>query len=83
MVRNGEVTERGLALRAGVSQSHLHNVLKGARQMSPDLADKLLRELNLSVTDLLAGAQSMSPSHRKGPVSELPVDLWRNRVASR
>lgn len=52
-VRNGEVTERGLALRAGISQPYLHNVLKGARQMTPDLADRLLRELDMSVTDLL------------------------------
>jgi transcriptional regulator with XRE-family HTH domain len=52
-VRNGEVTERGLALRAGISQPYLHNVLKGARQMTPDLADRLLRELNLKVADLL------------------------------
>lgn len=51
-VRNGQATERGLALRAGVSQPYLHNVLKGARQMTPDLADRLMRELNLTVTDL-------------------------------
>ncbi len=52
-VRNGEVTERGLALRAGISQPYLHNVLKGARQMTPDLADRLLRQLDLTVVDLL------------------------------
>ena len=52
-VRNGEVTERGLALRAGISQPYLYNVLKGARQMTTDLADRLLRELDLTVADLL------------------------------
>ncbi len=51
-VRNGQITERGLALRVGISQPYLHNVLKGARQMTPDLADRLMRELNLTVTDL-------------------------------
>jgi transcriptional regulator with XRE-family HTH domain len=51
-VRNGQTTERGLAMRVGISQPYLHNVLKGARQMTPDLADRLMLDLNLTVTDL-------------------------------
>jgi transcriptional regulator with XRE-family HTH domain len=50
----GEITERGLARQAGLSQSHLHNVLKGARSLSNHLADRLLRHLEISVLDLLA-----------------------------
>ena len=75
-VRNGHVTERGLALRAGISQPYLHRVLKGARQMTPGLADRLLRELDLSIPDLL---------ERKGPASEtrLPPAAQPRATASR
>jgi transcriptional regulator with XRE-family HTH domain len=52
-VRNGEVTVRGLALRAGVSQPHLHNVLSGRRALSPEVADLMLEALNLSLWDVL------------------------------
>jgi hypothetical protein len=51
-VRNGEWTERGLAKHAGVSQAHLHNVLKGARPLTPAVADRVLRALKLSVLDV-------------------------------
>jgi transcriptional regulator with XRE-family HTH domain len=54
-VRNGEVTERGLARRAGVSQPHLHNVLKGKRFFSLESADLVLHALGLSVIDLVRG----------------------------
>ena len=52
-VRNGEVTERGLARLAGISQPHLHNMLKGVRALSAEKADLLLNRLELSVVDLL------------------------------
>jgi hypothetical protein len=52
-VQCGEVTERGLASRAGLSQPHLHNVLKGKRFLSWKSADALLRELQLDLLDLL------------------------------
>src|SRR5262249_1706835 len=52
-VRNGALTERGLARLVGVSQPHMHNVLKGHRFLSQDLADRILQGLNLSVFDLL------------------------------
>jgi transcriptional regulator with XRE-family HTH domain len=52
-VRGGEVTERRLARLTGISQPHVHNVLKGVRALSPALADHFLRELRISVFDLL------------------------------
>jgi transcriptional regulator with XRE-family HTH domain len=52
-VRNGEITERGLAKRAGISQPHLHNVLKGKRFFSLQSADLVMQELDLSVIDLI------------------------------
>ena len=53
MVRNGELTERGLARRAGISQPHLHNVLKGKKCLSLQAADIIMRELGLNVLDLI------------------------------
>lgn len=52
-VRNGAVTERGLARRAGMSQSHIHNVLKGARILTPTTADRILKGLGLTLVELL------------------------------
>jgi hypothetical protein len=60
-VRNGDVTERGLARLAGLSQPHVHNVLKGARAMSPDSADRLMKALGLSARDLLAVPEAEPP----------------------
>ena len=52
-VRNGELTERGLARLVGVSQPHIHNVLKGVRALSPDLSDQILQHLRISLLDLI------------------------------
>ena len=52
-VRQGELTERGLARHTGISQPHLHNMLKGARVLSPQMADLLLHHLHITLLDLL------------------------------
>ena len=52
-VRSGEVSERGLARGIGVSQPHLHNVLKGKHFFSVMMADKILRHLHLDLLDLI------------------------------
>lgn len=52
-VRNGEFTERGLAKAIGVSQPHVHNILKGLRILSPEIGDQILQKLNMSLIDLL------------------------------
>ena len=52
-VRNGQLTERGLARLTGISQPHMHNVLKGARTLSPDVGDRILYHLRLSALDLV------------------------------
>ncbi len=54
-VQNGEMTERGLARMIGISQPHMHHILKGARGLSVETADRILRRLNLSVVDLIDG----------------------------
>jgi hypothetical protein len=63
-VRNGELTERGLARRAGLSQPHLHNVLKGKRYFSLQSADLVLRELGISILDLVRSGGRKDPKPR-------------------
>ena len=64
LVRSGEITERGLARITGVSQPHIHNVLKGTRTLSPDTADIILHILRLDLLDLIQPeelAQKLQP----------------------
>jgi plasmid maintenance system antidote protein VapI len=53
LVRTGELTERSLARITHVSQPHIHNVLKGKRLLSSQMADEILHRLDLDLTDLL------------------------------
>ena len=55
-IRNGQLTERGLARRTGLSQAHIHNVLKGVRPLTPVVADRILTAMNLSVLDFTGPA---------------------------
>jgi plasmid maintenance system antidote protein VapI len=52
-IQSGEYTERGLAKLLGISQPQIHNVLKGARKLGFELADRLLSTLGLTAFDLL------------------------------
>ena len=74
-VRRGELTERRLARLTGVSQPHLHNVLKGVRLLSAQMADQVLAELHLSALDLIAEGDLGGPSAaaRNEPYAEAPL----------
>jgi transcriptional regulator with XRE-family HTH domain len=52
-VRSGELTERSLARISGVSQPHIHNVLKGKRALSVEMSDSILHQLHLDLLDLM------------------------------
>jgi hypothetical protein len=52
-VRGGEVTERGLARLTRVSQPHIHNVLKGKKLLSTNLADQVMQHLRMDILDLV------------------------------
>ncbi|HZQ55599.1 MAG TPA: helix-turn-helix transcriptional regulator [Bryobacteraceae bacterium] len=52
-IKNGDFTERGLARILGISQPQLHNVLKGARKLNTELADRLLGKFGIDVRDLI------------------------------
>lgn len=53
MIRKGEITERSLARITGISQPHLHNVLKGKRLLSTEKADQILSCLRLDLRSFL------------------------------
>jgi hypothetical protein len=53
-IHNGELTERGFARLIGISQPHAHNVLKGVRNLSPQIFDLILKSLHMSLLDLAA-----------------------------
>lgn len=59
-VRAGEITERGLARACGLSQPHMHNVLKRIRSLSSDSADRLMQALQVNITDFLWSASDES-----------------------
>jgi transcriptional regulator with XRE-family HTH domain len=64
-VRSGAATERGLARVSGVSQPHLHNVLKGKRKLSLRRADGVLHRLQIDLLQLLEpGELRESSRHR-------------------
>lgn len=52
-VRSGAATERGLARHTGISQPHLHNVLKGKRRLSLMKADVILQSLQIDLLNLI------------------------------
>ena len=56
-VRSGAATERGLARDTGLSQPHLHHVLKGKRLLSVEKADEVLRRLDLDLLQLITAEE--------------------------
>ncbi len=41
----------------GISQPQIHNVLKGARKLRPEIADRLIAALKMALLDLLETAE--------------------------
>ena len=56
-IRSGELTERGTARLTGLSQPHIHNVLKGKRFLSMDAADTILVAMHLNTVDLFRSSE--------------------------
>jgi len=52
-LRNGDLTERRIARLTGISQPHIHNVLKGVRILSPEIADRILDRFPIPLVELL------------------------------
>ena len=73
-VHTGQVTERGLARMCAVSQPHMHNVLKNIRAFSNESSDRLMRVLDVRISDLLWHVSG------EGAVHVRAVPLIRNRI---
>ena len=85
-VRAGELTERGLSRLCGVSQPHIHNVLKSIRTLSPDSADRLMTALGVTLPELVwrsrdevADSVRVVPivRNRIGPGIDAALTVWR------
>ena len=85
LIRNGEATERGLARQIGISQPHLHNVLKGVREMTPQVADLLLKGLGISVLEMATPNELGDCLQRTQPfdVTMIYVPLLRGTLGPR
>ncbi len=59
----------------GISQPHVHNVLKGVRNLSIGMSDSILNIFHLSILDLapLEDLESKLKSRKALPVVEVPV----------
>ena len=66
----GDTSVSSLARRAGISQPHLHLVLKGKRGFSWDFADRAALVIGLRIEDLVARSTPSSPSQPQ-PYSRL------------
>jgi transcriptional regulator with XRE-family HTH domain len=74
-IHNGELTERGFARLIGISQPHVHNVLKGVRNLSPEMFEAILKYFHLSLLDLASEEEvEANLKRRKAPerVAEAP-----------
>jgi hypothetical protein len=85
-IRAGELTERGLSRMCGISQPHIHNVLKSIRALSPGSADRLMDALGVTLPELLWRSGSEDGSgvrvvpvlrNRIGPGIEADLTSWR------
>jgi transcriptional regulator with XRE-family HTH domain len=83
-VKRREISERRLALQAGFSQPHIHNVLKGARQLTSEVADRLMERLGLDIEGLFETSElERVLPHREfkdSPFREVP--MLKGRIAA-
>jgi transcriptional regulator with XRE-family HTH domain len=64
-IRSGDLTERKLARLTGISQPHVHNVLKGKRSFSLAMADTILNVLHLDLLDLIQPEEAAEIRRRR------------------
>ncbi len=73
-VSSGEVTERGLARLCGLSQPHMHNVLKNLRSLSPESADRLMEVMGVNIPALIFRSNGTAET------AVCTVPILRNRI---
>src|SRR5579884_1081414 len=78
---NGELTERSLASKLGISQPHINNVLKGRRSLSIEIGDLLLNYFHFSLEELFDKTNSRPVLVKGRPLAGAhEVELLRNLV---
>jgi hypothetical protein len=75
LIHNGELTERGFARISGISQPHIHKVLKGTRTLSTGRFDLLLKSVNCSVLDLFQEEELRNHLSRRGRCEPACIEL--------
>lgn len=85
LIRDGELTERGLARMIGMSQPHVHNVLKGARALTPEVADLILSRLGVSVLEMASSTELGETLERirEYDTDIVDVPVLRGRLSAR
>jgi len=66
-INSGEFTERSLARILRVSQPHLHNMLKGARRINTEFADRIMAKFRISILDLISDEEIWNSFDDKNP----------------
>src|ERR1039457_3381971 len=81
-IRNGEFTERALALKSGISQPHMHNILKGVRSLNSGIGDQLIAKLGITVVDLLESDELRRALYVRARDSEhsLEITVLKDRL---
>lgn len=64
-IRSGDLTERRLAKLTGISQPHVHNVLKGKRVFSTAMTDTILHVLRVDLLDLITSDEAAEIQRRR------------------
>lgn len=74
-IENGQLTERGLARLARLSQPHVHHILKGKRGMTPQVADRFLEVLGIEADHLVEESPVWGAARGPAPEPERCVLL--------
>ena len=84
LIHSGAVTERRLAAEVGLSQPHLHNVANGQRNLTPPVADQIMRHLDWSVLDLIESeeAEGLLSRRRASSMFGREIPLSRSAVGA-
>jgi hypothetical protein len=75
LIRNGEWTERRLARTVGLSQPHVHNLMKGSRQLTPAICDLVMLHLNIGIQDLVS--LTREEAELQGQFAYIPMVVGR------
>lgn len=81
-VRRGEMSERSLARLLRYSQPHVHNVLKGSRLLTAELADRILRLLEIPLVSLLTQEELGGVGPPPGLVDFLAAPVLQGRLGA-